>query len=167
MRRANGTALILLGAVSFYILGRWGGSGDSRNLLPLLGSSPWLPFSALGLGLLLLVGGMVLLARSRPAPEPKHTPLPWTPLQILPLISGSVALVCLAAVAVGASRGWHPKTLATVAALGIVQALVGAILTPFWMGLPGRRSITVVSVGMIWIGAAWAASILVLGLSGA
>ncbi|MCZ6602651.1 MAG: hypothetical protein O6952_06575 [Planctomycetota bacterium] len=167
MKRANGMALILLGAVAFYILGRWGGSGESRNLLPLLGSSPGLPIIALGVGLLLLIGGMILLALSHPTPELQQAPLPWTTLQILPLISGSVALVCLAAVALGASRGWQPRTLAAVAALGIVQALVGAILTPFWMGLPGRRSITVVSVGMIWIGAAWAASLLVLGLSGA
>lgn len=170
MRRAAGAVLILLGAASLYSVGRWGAAPPDRgfgDLLPILGSTSVRAVVALLAGCLALVLGMAFLGRGAAPIGEEAERDRLTRVQVVALAHGIVVLVCLGLLAVGASLGWSPRTLAAWAGVGCVEAALGLVLMPLYIRLGGPRSVSLVSCGILLIGAAWAASILALGFLGA
>lgn len=166
MKRTTSVALILGGAVSLYLLGRWGGEAPSRDLLPLLGPEPALPAATLLGGLLALVVGILLLGRrTYGVPPPLEGPR-LAPVQVFAVASGVIVLFCMVAVTLGASRGWSPKTLAVWSGVGLAEAVVGLLLIPSCLRAAGPRSVSLLSSGVILVGVAWVASVLAIGLGG-
>lgn len=164
LRRVSGAALVLLGAASFYALGRLGGGSPGRDLLPILGPDTGEPLAALLVGLLAFAAGIILLSRRAARETLPPEVARWSPIQAIALLQGMVVIACLVTVALGTARGWNPMTIGACAALAAVEAGIGVALVPYYLRSRGPRSVSVVSSGLVVLGAAWTALILALGL---
>jgi hypothetical protein len=109
-----------------------------------------------------MLGLGIYLLGSRPprVPAPRK---PLAPTQILGIINGFLILLCLGAVGVGAAADWGPRTVAAFAGMAAAEIVVGLGIAPFALRADGPRSASLLSFGMLLVGAAWAGAIYGLG----